>query len=521
MMHGQKIEENVKDLQTRLKALFEEVIGELPKLKVSCEENKELTALRAQCKQQEAELAKSRSLCDSQEDLIKQLKEQLAASQKELSDTKKKDAKIIEDKDREIAELKKLLELCENDIKIGMDQLEAKNAEIDTLKKKVAELEDELKKLRQQLAALKEEMDKLTRELAALKEERDKLAKQGAVAGDLDAELKKLREQLAALKEERDKLAKEAAMLKDAQDEIERLKKLLADRGEEVSELEAELKKLREQLAALKEERDKLAKEVAMLKDAQDEIERLKKLLADMEAVLKEKASKTAVDFDLERAIQLTTLSKELVAKEHWIPHEYIQEHTIDTAAPIQNKTTVGIAFDDKSCVIVNVLVGGPAFNSNKVFKGDKIVSIDGVPVTGGDIIAKLTGSDIPGSVVTIGLHRKDSNSVEEVKLLRMDNKQIGDKRQLFQLFTKLIDKAQKNHDKESEVCTSEALDLWTAEMLEEYEHDQKCLKNLNKMQRETDAWLEELLQILTTSDQGSKVYRAGSRAGSSRFPGP
>ena len=469
MMHGQKIEENVKDLQTRLKALFEEVIGELPKLKVSCEENKELTALRAQCKQQEAELAKSRSLCDSQEDLIKQLKEQLAASQKELSDTKKKDAKIIEDKDREIAELKKLLELCENDIKIGMDQLEAKNAEIDTLKKKVAELEDELKKLRQQLAALKEEMDKLTRELAALKEERDKLAKQGAVAGDLDAELKKLREQLAALKEER----------------------------------------------------DKLAKEVAMLKDAQDEIERLKELLADMEAVLKEKASKTAVDFDLERAIQLTTLSKELVAKEHWIPHEYIQEHTIDTAAPIQNKTTVGIAFDDKSCVIVNVLVGGPAFNSNKVFKGDKIVSIDGVPVTGGDIIAKLTGSDIPGSVVTIGLHRKDSNSVEEVKLLRMDNKQIGDKRQLFQLFTKLIDKAQKNHDKESEVCTSEALDLWTAEMLEEYEHDQKCLKNLNKMQRETDAWLEELLQILTTSDQGSKVYRAGSRAGSSRFPGP
>ena len=469
MMHGQKIEENVKDLQTRLKALFEEVIGELPKLKVSCEENKELTALRAQCKQQEAELAKSRSLCDSQEDLIKQLKEQLAASQKELSDTKKKDAKIIEDKDREIAELKKLLELCENDIKIGMDQLEAKNAEIDTLKKKVAELEDELKKLRQQLAALKEEMDKLTRELAALKEERDKLAKQGAVAGDLDAELKKLREQLAALKEER----------------------------------------------------DKLAKEVAMLKDAQDEIERLKKLLADMEAVLKEKASKTAVDFDLERAIQLTTLSKELVAKEHWIPHEYIQEHTIDTAAPIQNKTTVGIAFDDKSCVIVNVLVGGPAFNSNKVFKGDKIVSIDGVPVTGGDIIAKLTGSDIPGSVVTIGLQRKDSNSVEEVKLLRMDNKQIGDKRQLFQLFTKLIDKAQKNHDKESEVCTSEALDLWTAEMLEEYEHDQKCLKNLNKMQRETDAWLEELLQILTTSDQGSKVYRAGSRAGSPRFPGP
>jgi len=376
---------------------------------------------------------------------------------------------------KQVEDLTKKVGKLENDIKFGMEQLEAKNAEIDTLKKKVAELEDELKKLR---------------------------------------------EQLTAMKEERDKLAKEAAMLKDAQDEIERLKKLLADREKKVAELEDELKKLRQQLAALKEEmdkltkelaalkeeRDKLAKEAAMLKDAQDEIERLKKLLADMEAA--QKTSKKAVDFDLERAIQLTTLSKELVAKEHWIAHEHVKEHTTNTSAPIKNRTTVGIAFDDKSCVITNVLVGGPAFKSKQVFKGDKIVSVDSVPVTGGDIIPKLMGSDAPGSVVTIGLQRKDSKSVDQVKLRRMDNTQIADKRQLFDLFTKLLDKSVKNRDKDSENYTSEALDLWTAEMLEEHEHDQRCLENLHSMQREADAWLEELLQILMCSEQG-EIKRA------------
>jgi C-terminal processing protease CtpA/Prc len=110
-------------------------------------------------------------------------------------------------------------------------------------------------------------------------------------------------------------------------------------------------------------------------------------------------------------------LCKELVAKEHWIAHEHVKEHTEHTSAPIKNRATVGIAFDDKSCVITNVLVGGPAFNSKKVFKGDKIVSVDSDPVVGGDVVPRLEGSDDPGSVVMIGLQKNDSNIVEELNL--------------------------------------------------------------------------------------------------------
>ena len=54
------------------------------------------------------------------------------------------------------------------------------------------------------------------------------------------------------------------------------------------------------------------------------------------------------------------------------------------------NVTTVGISYDDKSGIIQNVLVGGPAFNSKQVHHGDKIVSIDGAAVQPGDILALL-----------------------------------------------------------------------------------------------------------------------------------
>jgi C-terminal processing protease CtpA/Prc len=277
--------------------------------------------------------------------------------------------------------------------------------------------------------------------------------------------------------------------------------------------LKADIDALRaENAAVLRKLVDKdaeMAHCTAKLREMQDSSEASIGLLkADNDWFRAEKTCKTSVDFDLERAIQLTTLSKELVAKEHWIAHEHIQEHTDHTAAPIKNRTTVGIAFDDKTCVIANVLVGGPAFKSKRVFKGDKIVSIDSVPVVGGEIIPRLKGTDAPGSVVTIGLQRKDSKSVDEVKLRRMENTQIADKRQIFELFTKLIDKSHKNRDNDSETYATEALDLWTAEMLEEYEHDQRCLENLHKMQRETDAWLEELLHILICSEQG-EIKRA------------
>jgi len=231
MVHDQKIEENVKELQAQLKALLEEVAGELPKLKVSFEENKELAALRAQCKQQEAELAKSQSLCDRQEDLIKQLKEQMAASQKELSDTKEKDAKIIEDKDREIAELKKQLRDLKND-----DDA------------KIAELVAQIEELKKKLAAADERGNKEEAEKNRWKGEKQTL---DSVVKSKDDEIEKLKKQLAALEKS---LTETKAALEQDESELKKDRELLLKDKEMLAAKDAEIEDLKKKVAALEQE---------------------------------------------------------------------------------------------------------------------------------------------------------------------------------------------------------------------------------------------------------------------------
>jgi chromosome segregation ATPase len=239
MVHDQKIEENVKDLQAQLKALLEEVVGELPKLKVSFEENKELAALRAQCKEQEAELAKSKSLCDSQEDLIKQLKEQLAASQKELSDTKEKDAKIIEDKDREIAELKKQL----RDLKTDDDA-------------KIAELAAQIEELKKKLAAADERGNKEEAEKNRWKGEKESL---DGVLKMKDDAIELLKKQLAALEKS---LTETKAALELDESELKKDRELLLKDKELLAAKDAEIEDLKKKLAAIEQELKKSKEKV-------------------------------------------------------------------------------------------------------------------------------------------------------------------------------------------------------------------------------------------------------------------
>ena len=230
----------------------------------------------------------------------------------------------------------------------------------------------------------------------------------------------------------------------------------------------------------------------------QDEIQRLLDELNALRTELQNKPAMIQKDFDVDRAIQLTNMTKELVAKEHMCDHG-----AVACSKSGGNLTTVGISFDDKSGVVSNILVGGPAFNSKKVFKSDIICSVDGNDVNGNarEILALLKGVDLPGSSVTIGFKRASSGEIEEVLLRRMANTQIADKRLIFELFTKLIDGARKRRDQATEGLVQQALDLWTAEMLEQYEHDEKCLTNVHDMQNTTDDWLEELLQILQGSE--------------------
>jgi DNA repair exonuclease SbcCD ATPase subunit len=86
---------------------------------------------------------------------------------------------------------------------------------------------------------------------------------------------------------------------------------------------------------------------------------------------------------------------------------------------------------------------------------------------------------------------------VESVKLQRMSNSMITDKRNMFELLTKILDRARKDRDAELVTYVEQATELWTAMMMEECDHDQKCIKNVHDMKDVCDAWLKELLSIL------------------------
>ena len=57
--------------------------------------------------------------------------------------------------------------------------------------------------------------------------------------------------------------------------------------------------------------------------------------------------------------------------------------------------------------VVENVMIGGPAFASRHIFKGDCIVKVNGEFVQGNDLLEKIIGDDVPGTLVTLTLRVK------------------------------------------------------------------------------------------------------------------
>lgn len=131
----------------------------------------------------------------------------------------------------------------------------------------------------------------------------------------------------------------------------------------------------------------------------------------------------------VERALTLCRLTGDSMAKDILTQHCNITRAQASTS-------TVGLSFDDKSGVnmifdeklgrfyalsgsltsfafsmslsglVSAVLVGGPAFNSKRIFKGDQIIAVDGNATSPQHILSALKGLDTPGSLVILTLKR-------------------------------------------------------------------------------------------------------------------
>jgi C-terminal processing protease CtpA/Prc len=96
--------------------------------------------------------------------------------------------------------------------------------------------------------------------------------------------------------------------------------------------------------------------------------------------------------------------------------------------------------------VIDNMVIGGPAYNSEQLDKGDVILEVDGKPVNPDTLHEALLGADIPGTKFVVkvkkassgGMWSSDSGAIKNVTLTRMATEVIADRRRMFELFTDL-----------------------------------------------------------------------------------
>ena len=93
----------------------------------------------------------------------------------------------------------------------------------------------------------------------------------------------------------------------------------------------------------------------------------------------------------------------------------------------------------------------------------------------------------------------------ESVKLQRMLSSLIADKRKMFDLLTKILDRGKKDKDAALVQYVEQATGLWTDMMMEEHDHDQKCIENVHLMQEDCNTMLTELLSILEAGEEGTE----------------
>lgn len=102
-------------------------------------------------------------------------------------------------------------------------------------------------------------------------------------------------------------------------------------------------------------------------------------------------------------------------------------EHAADGA----QKSTLGFKYNTATLVIEYLDVGGPAYNSERIFRGDTLLAVGNVQVSkimAPDAVgALLKGNDVTGSSTTLLLRCTQTSRVKQVSLTRMPAGELGD----------------------------------------------------------------------------------------------
>jgi hypothetical protein len=84
------------------------------------------------------------------------------------------------------------------------------------------------------------------------------------------------------------------------------------------------------------------------------------------------------------------------------LPYAYAHVRGAEVfSSAFATKATLGVILSDRK--IDSMVIGGPAFLSGKLAKGDEVMQVDGIECPTFEMLhAYLTGSDTPGSIVSL-----------------------------------------------------------------------------------------------------------------------
>ena len=360
------------------------------------------------------------------------------------------------------------------------------------------------------VSSLKDDMEQIKRELSQ---------KLGRIKSELETRVVNERSQLLLL------LEQAWSQLQDQKSDADLLEAKVTEKELRVVGLEGRVEALTGVLSDVRESAERARVE------SQDSVALLERELAQEKGQVKASALELKTLADclrrlqeqkagwkdmLWRCRQLSStlharLAKSPLEAPNTLSHDLLTSLPGNSSLPSSTSTTtVGVMFDAQG-VVESILPGGPAHTSRKIEKGDQIIQVDGVEVSGEDLLHAITGSDLPSSVVTLTVRKKATSHIQgefvqageivNVSLQRLSTARVAMRRRVFDNFTMLHGKAKQDSDTEARVCIQETLELWEKMLVTQHDQDAQFELNVRALQEECCGWTQELSSLLAGID--------------------
>ena len=250
-----------------------------------------------------------------------------------------------------------------------------------------------------------------------------------------------------------------------------------------------------------------LKEQVAEVNRLQQEIQQLKQRPPPQVAVGGNAASVYAEIARLTQSLQQT------VAKDPFFLEQAVINDDATETKQRRNQTTLGLMMKMNS--VEDVVVGGPAFNCQRIHRGDILTMVNGQELKPTDSVAKMiTGDDLVGSSVTLRF-QKLTGVVYDVELVRMPYERVSARRRIHELFLELRKAAVATRDGNTASKVDLIINLWNQMMHAEAQVEGSISSSLRSRWHQAQSMAKDMLETLKYVSTPPPVASGGGSVGS------